>query len=162
LERSPKGERPAIGDEASVRRFLALPGTSARERDEALFRAARWPGDPCILDSLVDAGANVNYHDNSGVTPLMNAIQVGNLVSAQWLMGKGADLNAIDRRGWSALMVATWYGRIEAVRLLINAGADPSVVSRDRRTALSIAVHQKQPDIAAILRQSQTRRVPHE
>ncbi len=47
---------------------------------------------------LIAAGADLNWRDNSGFTPLMNAVAVANLDAVRALIEAGADVNAGSSR----------------------------------------------------------------
>src|SRR4030095_9579257 len=64
----------------------APPSVEAKdsEGNSALLRAVN-NGDTTEVRRLVEAGADVNSSSNSGVTPLMNAAEMGNKEAVEYL-----------------------------------------------------------------------------
>ncbi len=56
------------------------------------------------IDVLLENGANVNYLDEEGMTPLMYACKSLNYRVVKHLLENGADVNAKDNRGTTALL----------------------------------------------------------
>lgn len=52
-----------------------------------------------VIKLLIGAGANVNYSNQDGITPLMQALRLKDLTSARLLLEHGADIEAIDNDG---------------------------------------------------------------
>lgn len=82
------------GDEAAVRRQLAVPG--AVEHRDAFWGLtplawATMRGDPAILAAVLDAGADATSSDRDGTTPLHVAAYFGRDAAARLLMDRGAD-----------------------------------------------------------------------
>lgn len=48
-----------------------------------------------IIDALVSYGADINYADSSGYTPLIKAVELENVPAVQALMEYGADVNLV-------------------------------------------------------------------
>jgi ankyrin repeat protein len=77
---------------------------------------------------LVDAGANVNAHDNEGWTPLHYACRKWDgSALIDFLASRGAELNARNHEGKTALHVAARLERSENVEALLWAGADATI-----------------------------------
>ena len=57
-------------------------------------------------------------------SPLLKAVEVGDLDKIKKLLAKGEDINARDKFGRPALHLALWKKHIDAARLLVNQGAD--------------------------------------
>jgi len=124
----------------------------------ALLYATR-QGNLQLTRLLVEAGADLEQADANGVTPLINAIVNGSVVSrggpptghiatARYLINQGANVNASDWYGetplWSAVMLrnlnvtgATRDNKVdraaalELIRELIQAGADVNARTRE-------------------------------
>ena len=89
---------------------------------------------------LLDAKADVNAKRWSGDTPLMGAINSGNLALVKLLLDRDAEINVAESRmGQTPLMWAVAEGRSEIAALLIERGADVNVVSQHGYNALLFA-----------------------
>ena len=85
------------GDEAAVRRRLAMPG--AVERRDAFYGRtplawATLHGDPAIVAAVLDAGGDVNERDGSGNTALHAVAYFGHAAAGRLLVERGADPRA--------------------------------------------------------------------
>jgi uncharacterized protein len=129
----------ATGDEAEVRSLLAS-GVSPNESDDgwSALHAASVRGQARVVVVLLEAGADVDGCDESGVTALWNAAGPSpSLEVISVLLDAGANPNATDSRmGWTPLSRAVEYDNYETVRLLLSAGADAAVVTADGWTLL--------------------------
>ncbi|KAJ0142377.1 Arylesterase [Fusarium oxysporum f. sp. albedinis] len=66
-------------------------------RRTALHLAAETEGDISIMESLVEAGANVfAKDDDAGDTPLVNAVIHGGPASVKFLLGNGAEISKLN------------------------------------------------------------------
>lgn len=65
--------------------------------------------------------------DGAGLTPLVRAVEMGDLQRAAELLEAGARSNTQGPKGETPLGTAIRHGNLELCELLINAGADPSV-----------------------------------
>lgn len=74
------------------------------------------------FNKLIELGANVNVSNKEGITPLMDAIALGDMQSAKTLIEKGADLNLQNNKGVSALHYAIAYDNVEICQILLDAG----------------------------------------
>jgi ankyrin repeat protein len=110
--------------------------------DWAINVAAACDDSDEIVDLLLDAGADVNYLDRNGATPLLIAAYRGHeSVVERLLDAGGANLEAKTRKGGStALVLAARRGHQEIVRKLIDAGADIEAEDDTGATALMNAV----------------------
>lgn len=123
----------------------------------ALLRAAKG-ADLAAMAMLLDAGANPELPNRSGITPLMAAAGLGsspidtrgdfNALTAdskareaiELMLAAGADINRTSDSGQTALHGAASWGLNETVRYLVENGAD--MLTRDKlgRTPLEIAL----------------------
>jgi len=129
-----------------VRHCAAQPGTEACQRvlsryglaaadyrpttEAALFDAA-YAGNVDLLRKLLTEGANVNWRNAGGWTPLMIAAAERHLDAVIVLLDAKADPNQRNSYGRTALMFASRYGQLAIVERLLAAGADPNVVPTD-------------------------------
>jgi uncharacterized protein len=103
-----------------------------------LIYAAREGCLECV-QSLIEAGANVNQVTNYGWTPLLTATQNRHYKLASYLLEKGANPNLANKGGWAPLYLATDNRNIESgdypvrkpdmdhlefIKLLIDKGAN--------------------------------------
>ena len=116
-------------------KFQANPNQSNEERGSALGATALFYAvnneHQEVVESLVNAGANVNHADANGFTPLMIAIERHNAEALGYLLSKGADVNYALYNGKSPLMLAINRNNTDAIRQLVNAGADVEIRDSD-------------------------------
>lgn len=103
----------------------------------ALGFAAENQKDIRFVQSLLDAGSDINYCDQFGRSPLI--LSLNHFNTAQLLLLSGANPNLPDIDGCTALMHAAMNGHHEIVPLLIKHGADVNANSTSG-TALMLAV----------------------
>ena len=105
-----------------------------------------------IVMFLVENGADVNFTDANGNTPLIFIIhKTGNLEITKRLIAKGAIVNTQNRTGETALMYAAWRGHSEIVEFLIEHHADATLKNRQGDTALTLAKSKGHLDIVRML-----------
>ena len=83
-----------------------------------------------VMKVLLDAGADPNWQDRHGDTPLMAAVRIGVPDAIQLLLAKGADTNQTDELHRTALTWAGRTGRAELVALLRSRGARGDIAVR--------------------------------
>lgn len=82
-------------------------------------------GHVAVVKVLLEAGANVEDHNENGHTPLMEAASAGHVKVAKILLEHGAGINTHSNEfKESALTLACYKGHLEMVRFLLEAGAD--------------------------------------
>ena len=69
---------------------------------------------------MLDKGANVNYKDKDGYTPLIIASYDGHVEVVKLLVDKRANVNLKDNYDQNALCWASQQGHIEVVKLLVD------------------------------------------
>ena len=113
--------------------------------DRALL-AAVLADKPSLVESLVDAGADVNVRSHfvgrdEGSTPLILAAREGHWKCVQLLLRMEADVNKINYGGITSLMraVEKIEEDMDGIRLLISSGANVNAVDRKAETALWLA-----------------------
>ena len=105
-----------------------------------------------VVVALVEVGADVNYQDAHGITPLiLAASQPEDIDMARLLLQKGADVDAVDPSGRTALMLAVQAKRSDLVHLLLEHGSNPATVDDTDISCLQVASSKGADDIARML-----------
>jgi ankyrin repeat protein len=105
-----------------------------------------------MLDSLIEAGADINIVNRLGTSPLFIATEVGHTQLIERLLEAGADPNLALHVGETPVMTAARSGSAVGVRHLIEAGADVDASESSRgQTALMWAAAQGHVDVARVL-----------
>jgi ankyrin repeat protein len=105
-----------------------------------------------VVRRLLQAGAELNSReDESGSTPLMEALRYGRVELVRVLLDAGADIHRQKDNGVTPLMMASQTGDIEAVQLLLEAGADINRKDESGWTALSNAAIRANPEVVDAL-----------
>ncbi len=81
-------------------------------------------GDLSTVTKLIEGGANVNYKNAGGATPISSAYMWPEIT--EYLLGKGADANGGD---YPALVNAASFYSVDVMKHLLKAGADPNKVA---------------------------------
>lgn len=138
-----------------------LEAKGARSASKALIAAQE--GDAEALEKALREGADVNFANSLGVTPLIAAARYGNEDIARQLVAKGANVNARDAEGMTPLMFAALGSEafqsknVALVKMLLEAGADPNVAAvgyngpNSRKTALFLTALKGNTEIAKML-----------
>lgn len=109
-------------------------------------------GSDNIIRFLLNLGIEINVKDETGDTPLINAVSNGRVNTAELLLEEGADVNAGNNHGKTALMYGVTNDHSKLVELLLNFKADVNVHGRyDSTTAFLIAIDQNNIKIAKLL-----------
>ncbi|MEM1293406.1 MAG: ankyrin repeat domain-containing protein [Cyanobacteria bacterium P01_H01_bin.162] len=110
------------GDAAAVGSLLdaGTDPNTVYHTNTALTYAAR-DGHTDIARVLIDAGADVNWIDGEGVTPLILAAFKGHEELTKLLLAHDADTTVVDQWGRTALDYARRRGENDAIAQLIQA-----------------------------------------
>lgn len=100
---------------------------------------------------LVDRGADVNYMDTTGWTPLLIALNCGKPETIELLIKAGAPVNKRNKSRMTGLYLASRRGLTNVVKLLIEHGADVNATIREGRTAIGIAKKNGHTDVVELL-----------
>lgn len=103
---------------------------------------------------LVENGANVNWRDEEGYTPLIWAAQHGHAQIAEYLISRFAQVNPTDKSGYTPLMWAAQEGHVAVLETLLKKGANPWVVDRRGANAMTLARWSGNERVYAILREA--------
>ncbi len=115
-----------------------------------LGAAARF-GDPVIVATLLEAGADVNGLARGDGTALMEAAGQGHIESMRLLIHSRAEVNRRVIGDGTALIIASREGRAQAVRLLLDSEADPDLAVEGDGNPLIMAAREGHLDIAKML-----------
>ncbi len=83
-----------------------------------------------VVEELLARGANCDWRDARGLTPLMEAVSRPHDVElARSLLAKGADVNCVTRTSgsWECSALSCALPDVECVRLLLDGGANPNL-----------------------------------
>jgi ankyrin repeat protein/tetratricopeptide (TPR) repeat protein len=135
------------GDLALTRELVrrgAIITMSARNGGSALYQASRL-GHRDIVEFLLDCGAGVDIQPLRGNktpgTPLIVAVEKGQMEVARFLISRGADLEARTWNGLTPLLVLSYDNRPEFTSMLIDAGANVDAANAYGWTAILIGAH---------------------
>ena len=103
------------------------------------------------VEFLLDEGADVNYKDNKGHTPLHLTVICGTIDCCLSLIIAGADVNIAANNGETPLIKAALLGKVPQVEYLLDNGADVNVVDSNGRNALFYAAEQGNIGILTLL-----------
>lgn len=107
-------------------------------------------GDHINLSRLIDVGANVNFADEKGNTPLHAAATVKTVTCTRKLLAAGANPNIFNKEQKTPLMLAAKYGFSSTVRALIKANADVNLI-KGTDSAITEAINNEQTECLQIL-----------
>ncbi|KAI9369933.1 ankyrin repeat-containing domain protein [Aspergillus egyptiacus] len=114
-----------------------------------LHWAAR--GHPEIVQLLLDAGADIDIRENSGMTPLMVAVCNDQFDCVQALLQYTPDLSAVDEDGRTALHWLNSTTQVRLVKALLDRGAPLGFRDNYNDSALDEAVEQGNIDVVKFL-----------
>ncbi|GMF91910.1 unnamed protein product [Aspergillus oryzae] len=101
-------------------------------------------GDNCLVNVLLDHGANLELQDNTGMSPLSWAVKNDQMSVISSLLKRGSNPNSSDIEGRTSLFWAVLNRQEEAILLLLEQGANPNCKDESSQTPLSLAVRCEQ------------------
>ncbi|MBN1410579.1 MAG: ankyrin repeat domain-containing protein [Spirochaetales bacterium] len=99
---------------------------------------------------LVQGGEDLEQVNNEGQTPLLAALDAGNLEMTRLLVQHGPNVNRKDKTGATPLGMAVKQRSASMVKLLLDAGADVNVLDGSGRSAVQAAVDNRRVDTEII------------
>jgi ankyrin repeat protein/L-ascorbate metabolism protein UlaG (beta-lactamase superfamily) len=119
-------------------KFLASRGADIKavNGNFSLLHEAVFSGRVEVLEYLLGQGLEVDAHFGEGMTPLVLAVDFGNLPGASALIRRGADVNAADKNGITAFRYAVMKGATELVALAL--AKKPDLAAADPRTGKTV------------------------
>lgn len=102
-QHSPEKEEKTMKRSLIFAFFMCLTSQAAGAGENTPLHDALNDEDYVKASSLIKRGADVNAHDEDGVTPLPLALIGGAFEVADLLIAHGADVNAKDADGWAPL-----------------------------------------------------------
>lgn len=108
-------------------------------------------GDLPLIRSLIREGADANDRGRYDTPALHWVVRLGDVGTADLLLGAGAAANALSGLGIGALHVAASLGDVAMARALLESGADPDLADRTGETALFIAARENDLELAELL-----------
>ncbi len=100
------------------------------------------------IDQLLNAGANIDYRNSCGRTPVIEAVTCGHIESTRLLIAKGANLELYSNEGDNAVLLAAQKSNVIIVRALLEAGANVNASNNHGCSSLMIAA--KRNDILMV------------
>ncbi len=128
---------------------------------EQLYEAAK-KGEIDNVSTLIKNGADVNFQDKDGVTPLHMASFYGHAAVASKLLNEKANPNLTRADGFTPLHFACLKGNDTIVKALITNGAQLDLKTKSGKTALDIAKEKNYSNIVSIMTKQKEDKQPEE
>ena len=100
---------------------------------------------------LVEAKADINASDETGLTALMGAAHLGQAHIVSYLIQNGATVSQKDEEGYTALIFAANGGQEACCYQLLIAGADPNAEDNQRSVPIMFASQHGYDDVVKLL-----------
>jgi len=130
--------------------YICIIYNIMENKGEELMEASR-RGNVEAVDMLISEGANVNYKDDDGRSPLHAASINGHAEVVEMLISKGANVNYKDNNGRSPLHVASVHGHVDVVKLLLSKGANVNDKDKNGWSPLFVASFFGHVEVESIL-----------
>ncbi|GAB3550393.1 hypothetical protein GCM10027404_17550 [Arthrobacter tumbae] len=101
---------------------------------------AAWDNNVAEASRLIEAGADVNYEDETQQSAFLIAASEGYLELLELTLSNGADVHALDSFNGTALIRAAERGHADVVRRLLETDVDVNHVNNLGWTALNEAI----------------------
>ncbi|TTF11758.1 Ankyrin-2 [Bagarius yarrelli] len=123
---------------------------SRGEVKSILFKAVQRNLDG-IVAALIESGADVNVCNDLGYTPLLLAVELGNLEVFKVLVSNKAQLEKRLPNQMSALHLAIQSGSMPITEILLDMGMDPNIVGPKEQMPLHLSALHNQPALMTLL-----------
>ena len=138
------------GNNPRVIELLAAGGDPNKHLDEDGLPGVYWASlrdHQEVLDTLIEAGADLNIKGQWGETTLHRAAVNRECLVMTKLIRAGANLDLRNNDGQTALFwaVERGYKKIEISSALLQGGADPNMQDKEGDTALTLAARSMYP-----------------
>lgn len=133
--------------------FISTNMVATSCNNKSLFDAIAEKNEDKVRTILKDQSINVNCFSDDGYTPLLEAIDSGNVIIVNLLLSRGANPNLMNKEKTrtpliNAIMVVRSF---EIVKLLLEKGADPELTD-SKSSPLAYALRFNLKDIQNLLR----------
>lgn len=113
-------------DDQPTVQALIKKGVKINDLNEFYSSALMMASDTAILQALLNNGAEINIKTNDGVSPLMKAVERGDIYAVQILLNRGANVDIKDATGTTPLWWAASLNHTAVALALLEKGADPN------------------------------------
>ena len=124
---------------------------NARDNNRPAISWAAQNGGVEVVKALIAGKADVNAVDGIQQTPLMRAVDLGQLPIITLLLEAKANPNAKNKEGKTPLMMAISNGKPEVAKALIAGGADLNAQDNEGYTATLIAAQDMNAETLKVL-----------
>ncbi len=113
--------------------------------------------DTSFVDTLIQAGFDIELQDQHHRTPLHTSIQEGNIETTRLLLCAGSNIMARDNHGFTALHMASQHNDLDTVQAILQGIKTDDIKTHmdnrtsDGKTALMIAKAHRQDDLVELL-----------
>ncbi len=127
---------------------------------DTLLMLASHDGNLPMVQMLIEAGADIDAHDDRGWSPLSKAVYNTELKRGfadvvQALVDAGANIETAIGYGVRPLMLAAGYGETAIVEVLLQAGADVRACNEGGYTALMMVKQKHYVDVINLLHEAE-------
>ncbi len=134
-----------------IDREADVDAASPRDGRVALLWAAQ-KGHLDIVIALIDAGANVDVVDSTGITPIQWAVENGHVDVVESLLNAGARLDLRETTSGQGLMhKVSIYGHVDIARLLLTNGTEVNPKDNSQNTPIYYACKYGNEQLAGLL-----------
>lgn len=127
-----------------------LDRSNSKNEYNALFKAAEY-NRVQTAERLLDYGADINYRNIFGMTPLLIATQKGHYEMVELLLDQDANIEATSIIGKTPLLLALEFQHPDIANLLLEAGADVNQVDKYNHSPLTFAATSGYSDLVSAL-----------